>query len=147
LLWFLAAAGCSGTVTVGQTSVAIDSPTQLETVAPGTDPLMSVPITFTVKNFTLKDTCGAASGCGHVVVLVDHPIGSNLTGCITFGYPYNNKGSASPIDAHFSRCQTGSHSIRLELHHDDETAELDQNNNPVSSDTINITLGIPDGGP
>jgi hypothetical protein len=141
LVGCIGSAGCGGAVSAGEPSISITSPAQLATVQPGSDSLMSVPVDFVVANFTLKDSCKGASNCGHVVLKVD------LNGCITFGQKYNATASASPIQAHFSRCPIGSHSMQLELHHDDDTAELDANGQPVASQAINITLGTPDGGP
>jgi hypothetical protein len=143
VLWvaLLGVGGCAGNVTAGESTVAITNLKQLDTVEPGSDSLMSFPIEFRVENFTLRDKCGTKSNCGHVVLLVD------LNGCKTFGDPYNDMGSTSPIDAHFSRCPTGSHSVQLQLHHDDDSPELNQNGDPIASENIVIVLGIPDGGP
>jgi len=137
----LGVGGCAGNVTAGESTIAITNLKQLDTVQPGPPPLMSVPIEFTVENFTLRDKCGTKSNCGHVVVIVD------LNGCVTFGEKYNDTGSASPIDAHFSRCLTGTHSVQLQLHHDDDSPELNQNGEPIASENIVIALGIPDAGP
>jgi hypothetical protein len=104
----------------GVPSVAITSPTPGETVALGMDVNKSVPIVFTTQNFTLASpgTSGCGSGCGHVNILVDG------TACNANGSPYNATGSASPLSALLGLCASpaGSHTVKVELVNDDDTA-------------------------
>jgi hypothetical protein len=140
MLGCLGAAGCGASLSSHPPSVTITSPAELATVQPGTDPRMSLPVEFTVQNFTLKPSCGGKSNCGHVVLNID------IDGCKRVGEKYNDTGTASPIAAYFDTCQIGSHSLQLALNHDDETPELDASNNPVASQVITIFLATPDGG-
>jgi len=115
----------------GPPGIVLAYPFDGGTVALGTDSNQSVPVAFTVSNFTLKapGTCSGASGCGHVHVQVDG------NACNAPGQPYNNAGAASPINALMALCSTptGVHTLQASLHNDDHSPVLDSAGHPVAS--------------
>lgn len=117
-------------------AIHITSPSDSSTVTLQPDANASVPIEFTVENFTLMapGSCAGAAGCGHVHLLIDD------TACNQDGAPYNNAGAASPIEAHFAGCAvpSGAHSVTLELHDDGHALITDGAGLPAA-DTISVT--------
>jgi len=86
--------GCGSSNSTSTATIKISSPTAGAMVAAGTDADKSVPVTFTVTNFTLMapGACGSvADTCGHVHLLIDG------TACNVAPSPYNNAGATSPI--------------------------------------------------
>jgi hypothetical protein len=150
----LAAASCGsasgGNPVDGGSSIAITAPADGTTVSIATS--ADVPVTFAVSGFTLAapGLCGHVDdGCGHVHVLVDGDA------CDAPGQNFNNAfptagSSASPATAiaELASCPTvaGVHTIRLELHRDDESAV-----STAAAATVTVTAGpggpAPDGGP
>lgn len=103
----------------GLPTVSISSPAMgdMVTLMPPTD---AVPIAFSVTNFTLMapGSCGTMANCGHLHVLVDGPA------CTPDGAPYDNAATGpSPTSAILSTCPmaNGSHTVTLEVHHDDHS--------------------------
>jgi hypothetical protein len=118
------------------TAITITSPTPNQTVTLTAAKTSSV--AFSLTTFTLADpsaasACSGVTACGHVHLLIDG------AACTPAGAPYNNDGFASPIDAKFSSCATptGSHTVTLELHHNDHSAYNDANGHVVSA---NVTI-------
>lgn len=105
-----------------QPAVAIDWPLQGAAVTLGGDADKSVPMYYSVQNFTLKapGTCGTETACGHVHVLVDG------SACNDTGAPYNNAGATGPTAAKLGLCAdaAGAHEITVELHNDDHSAVM-----------------------
>ena len=123
-------------------TLTIDAPAAGASVALGADADRSVPVSFTVTDFTLKapGTCAGASACGHVHLLIDD------AACNTAGSPYNNAGAASPMSALFARCASaaGDHTVRLELHNDDHSAVTGTEGATISaSRAFTTTTGTP----
>ena len=133
----LVASACGSTATVAMGTLQITSPATGTAVTPtGTD--HSVPVAFSVTNFTLKaaGTCSGAANCGHVHMVVD---GATCNDPTALG-PYNNDGFASPIPINLSKCPavTGAHTVVAELHNDDHSFYKDQTGSHVTS-SITIT--------
>ena len=87
-------------------------------------------------NYTLKakGACAGLEHCGHIYVLVDN------TNCNQPKLPYNTIAVASPVQVDLGLCMvpTGTHTITLELHNDDESAVRSLVGSPVTdSVTIN----------
>ena len=99
-----------------------------------------IPIAYTVTGFTLMapGSCTAGSTtCGHIHLLID-----NATSC--GAPPYNNDGTGSPTNAIMSKCAAGaingSHTIVMELHHDDHSPVINPATTMVISDSVQITV-------
>jgi plastocyanin len=128
-------------------SISITSPQDGDMVS-GVDSNPDVPVSFTVKNFILRDQgqCAGLSSCGQVQVFVDGTSCNDPT-----PLPYNNIGSSSPIDAGLDYCPTllGDHTITVQLVLDDGTVVADAKGNAIAdSVTIMAMAGAPqdDGG-
>jgi hypothetical protein len=118
----LSALGCGSSSSNNNADAAVPT---MQIVSPVTGAAVVVtatdattPVTVTATDFTLKapGACAGASACGHLHVFVDG------TACNAPGMQYNAQG-ASPVSANFAFCQTvnGSHTIKVELHHDDHS--------------------------
>ncbi|MHB1844440.1 MAG: hypothetical protein ACYCWW_06335 [Deltaproteobacteria bacterium] len=102
-------------------AIVLDQPQNGSVVTAGSDSHSSVPVTFSVENFSLSapGSCPASSAglCGHVHVLVDG------AACTPSGSPYDNAAVASPAKAYLASCSAvaGTHTVTLELHNDDHS--------------------------
>jgi hypothetical protein len=151
----LAAAGCSSSSgggaspgggteggaapTIAITGLASGASVPVTTDDEGGTPVKTVPIPFTITNFTLAapGTCpGGASNasCGHIHVLVDG------AACTPSGAPYDNADTTgSPAIAILSTCSmvNGAHTVSLELHNDAHAALVP----PVSTSVMITATG------
>jgi hypothetical protein len=141
----LFAAACGGSSGGGSNaSVAITAP-QAGSVALGTDSLKSVPVSFTLSNFTLAapGTCGGAANCGHLHLVIDgytSPCDS-LTGVGSEKYNAQVITGAT-TSAQFASCggtAAGSHTLTLEVHDDAHGDVKDSNGNLIKSAAVSIT--------
>jgi hypothetical protein len=138
-LWFVALVGfvgCGSSGTAGP-SIAISSPSNGQAVTLGSDPMKSVPVSFTTTAFTLMAPGSAnctTGSCGHAHLFIDG------SACTPTGMPYNNAGAASPIDALFKSCATptGSHTISIELHNNDHSPVQNANGATIAA-TVTVT--------
>jgi hypothetical protein len=142
-LFFLAA--CGGSSSGSMASVQITSPLTGASVALGTDNLQSVPVVFTLSNFTLKapGTCAGAANCGHLHLVIDgytspcDPVKGNGT------EKYNVEvTTGTTTNAQFALCggtAAGAHVITLEVHDDAHADVNDSNGNLIKSAPISIT--------
>ena|SRR5437660_11047747 len=110
-------AACGGSSSSPTATISVTSPAAGSSVALGTDSDKSVPVAFTTSNFTLADQCAGNANCGHIHLLIDG------AACNPSGSPYNNSATVSPATAKFASCASpaGSHTVALELHHQDHT--------------------------
>jgi len=116
-------------------TITITSPADGATVAAGTDAMKSIPVAFTLTNFTLAAPGPNEPGVGHIHVLVDG------AACTPAAAPYDNADvSASPAMAQLSTCPAvaGPHTITLELHNNDHSAVTDSSGNIVAA-KVSIT--------
>jgi len=129
----------------GTPSVAITSPTSGASVAV-TKPDDTVEIDFTVTNFQLEapgncpKVTPESDNCGHLHLLVDG------SACTPDGAPYNNATGAPPvssIEAILSDCPmvNGSHTVTLEMHHDDHSAITDSTGKTISASVTFTATG------
>lgn len=118
----------------GNGTVKISSPAAGSTNAMNNG---SIDVAFAITNFTLKapGSCGTATNCGHIHVLIDGTACNDTGG----GLPYNVAATASPAQPNFHLCPTaaGSHTVTLELHNDDHSPY--QVNGATVSDQVAIT--------
>jgi hypothetical protein len=86
---------------------------------------------------TCPPALASGNNCGHVHILVD---GST---CTPDGAPYNNDGTASPANAILSKCPmaNGSHTITLELHHDNHAPVLDSSMMTIKTSVMITATG------
>lgn len=142
----LAACGGSSSRSASNATIAITSPQSGSSVALGTDAAQSVPVTFTLTNFTLKaaGTCAGMANCGHVHLVID----SASSAC-------NNSQGASSSDRYnvqitsgtsgngqLATCGSGAagtHSITLELADDSHNLLKDGSGNTIESTITGIT--------
>jgi hypothetical protein len=114
-----AGAGGGGGGSSAQPTITISSPANGATVAATAGTHKTVPISFTVTNFTLMPagSCAGAAGCGHIHEFTDG------TTCAPAGQGYNNQFAASPGNVWLDLCPTvdASHTTKLELHNDDHS--------------------------
>jgi hypothetical protein len=126
-----------GGVIGGSPSITITSPQNQAVVTLGTDAMRSVPVAFTVNNFTLMaaGTCAGAPNCGHVHLNVD------ATACNVATAPYNNHAISSPVNAQFGLCMNpaGVHQINVSLHNDDHSL-LMVNGMPADNEVAITTM-------
>jgi hypothetical protein len=108
-------------------TISITSPTagMMVAVTPPTDTVM---VNFTTTNFmfakpgSCPPNVKSTPNCGHIHVLIDG------AACTPANSPYNNDDEVgSPASAILSSCPmaNGSHTISLELHHDDHSPIVD----------------------
>jgi hypothetical protein len=141
----LFAAACGGSSGGGSNaSVAITAP-QAGSVALGTDSLKSVPVSFTLSNFTLAapGTCGGAANCGHLHLVIDDYSSAcdPLAGVGTEKYNVQVITGAT-TSAQFASCggtAAGSHTLTLEVHDDAHGDVKDSNGNLIKSAAVSIT--------
>jgi|ERR1700674_1199957 hypothetical protein len=138
-------AACGGSSSGSMASVQITSPQAGASVALGTDTAQSVPVTFTLSNFTLKapGTCGGAANCGHLHLIIDaytspcDPVAGNGS------EKYNVQvTTGTTINAQFASCggtAAGLHVLTLEVHDDAHADVNDSNGNLIKSAPISIT--------
>lgn len=123
----------------GNGTIKIDSPTANASVTLKAD--KTADVAFTITNFTLKapGSCGSATNCGHVHVLIDGSACNDTKG----GLPYNVAATASPAAPNFGLCPTadGAHTLTLELHNDDHSPY--QVNGATVADSVSITATGP----
>ena len=134
-------------------TIAITSPANAAAVtvmmAGGAD---VVPVSFTTTGIALMmpGSCpnhsDSIDNCGHVHLLIDG------AACTPSGSPYNNAtpatatadgAGASPVNAILSSCSTvnGSHTVSLELHHDDHTPILGADGMVISAQVMLTVSG------
>jgi hypothetical protein len=117
-------------------AITVTGPANGDTVTLGNDGYKAVPISFDVKNFTLKapGDCGTTPNCGHVHLLIDGVNGNAPTA------PYNNADAVSPIDANFywldvnGFASTGVHQITLGLYND--------THEPITVNGVEVTTKV-----
>ena len=142
----LLAAACVGSSGGGgsNASVMITAPQSGASVALGTDTAKSVPVSFTLSNFTLKapGTCGGAANCGHLHLVID----DYTSPCDPLAGVGNEKYNVQVItgtttSAQFATCgaPAGSHTITLEVHDDAHADVKDANGNLIKSAPVSIT--------
>jgi len=127
-------AACGGTDATGPVpTLKISSPTAGAQVGLGSDQHKTVNVEFTTTGFKAQPCPNSTENCGHLHVLIDG------TDC---GSPYNNQATTSPAAALFDGCNRpiGSHTITLELHHDDHSAIKNAAGATVSSSVSFTTL-------
>jgi hypothetical protein len=129
--------GLDASVVSPDAAVAIAPTISISSPAPGAlvlgdDPERSVPVAFTVSNFTLMapGACRGLPNCGHVHLVIDQQA------CNASGAAYNNEGATSTLDARFASCATptGPHAITLQLHNDDHSPVRDASGAVVHSE-------------
>jgi hypothetical protein len=144
-IFFAAACGGSSGGGGSNASVMITAPQSGASVALGTDTAKSVPVNFTLNNFTLmaQGHCGGAANCGHLHLVID-----NYTSpCDTLTGPGSEKynveiTSGITTSAQFASCGStaaGSHTITLEVHDDAHADVKDANGNLIKSAPVSIT--------
>jgi hypothetical protein len=142
----LALAACGGSSSSGSNaSVAITSPQSGASVPLGTDALQSVPVTFTLSNFTIKapGTCGGAANCGHLHLVIDTYSSSCNTLAGTGSEKYNGQvTSGTTTNAQFVSCGSGAagpHTLTLEVHDDAHNDVKDSSGKLIKSPAVSIT--------
>lgn len=136
-------AACGGSGGGGSNaSVTITSPQSGATVTMGTD--KSVPVTFTLSNFTLKapGTCGGAASCGHLHLVIDSYTSLCNTATGVGSEKYNVQvTTGTTTNAQFASCSspTGSHTLTLEVHDDMHGDVKDSSGNLIKSPPVSIT--------
>lgn len=141
-----ACGGSSSTGTSGSNAtVAITSPQSGASVALGTDAQKSVPVSFTLTNFTLKPagSCAGAANCGHIHLVIDAATSPcNTSHGATSGDAYNAQiTSGTSGNAQFAICGSGAagtHSITLELADDGHGLLKDAGGNTIQSAVTGI---------
>jgi hypothetical protein len=141
----LFAAACGGSSSGGSNaSVVITSPLAGASVTMGTDPLKSVPVSFTLSNFTLMapSHCAGAANCGHLHLVIDGYTSpcNTLPGVGTEMYNAQVT-TGTTTSAQFSTCAApaGSHTLTLEVHDDAHGDVNDANGNLIKSAAVSIT--------
>jgi hypothetical protein len=139
-------AACGGSSGGGSNaSVAITAPQTGASVALGTDSLKSVPVSFTLSNFTLRapGTCGGAANCGHLHLVIDSYASPCDTATGVGGEKYNVEvTTGTTTSAQFASCggtAAGSHTLTLEVHDDAHGDVKDSNGNLIKSAPVSIT--------
>jgi hypothetical protein len=127
---FLLGCGTGGIPPVIAT-LSLDSPSNNSTVNLPVN--KQIAINFST-NYTLKTpgTCTGLEHCGHVYVLVDS------SSCNLPNLPYNALAVATPVQADLSKCATatGSHTVTLELHYDDDSVVKNVLGTPITSSAM-----------
>jgi hypothetical protein len=143
-IFFAAACGGSSGGGGSNASVMITAPLSGASVTLGTDTAKSVPVSFTLSNFTLKapGTCGGAANCGHLHLVIDDYTSpcNPLAGIGSEKYNVQvTTGTAT--SAQFATCgaPAGSHTITLEVHDDAHADVKDANGNLIKSAPVSIT--------
>jgi hypothetical protein len=142
---FAAACGGSGSGGGSNASVTITAPQSGASVALGTDSLKSVPVSFTLSNFTLMapGTCGGAANCGHLHLVIDGYTSpcNTLAGVGTEKYNVQIT-TGTTTSAQFASCggtAAGAHTLTLEVHDDAHGDVNDSNGNLIKSAPVSIT--------
>lgn len=137
-------------------TITITSPATGAVVSPSSEPAFpDVAVTLDVKNFELKnpartDGSPCPSGtCGHGRFLLDANDG-DFTKCNDTGVSYNSSAvSLTDNLVGLDYCPTinGIHSIKVELHNDDDSPVLGSDGHIITSNIVSITVtGAVDGG-
>jgi hypothetical protein len=140
-----AACGGSGGGGGSNASVTITSPQSGASVALGTDSLKSVPVSFTLSNFTIKapGTCGGAANCGHLHLVIDSYTSLCDTAAGVGSEKYNVQvTTGTTTNAQFASCGStaaGSHTLTLEVHDDAHGDVKDSSGNLIKSAPVSIT--------
>jgi len=139
-------AACGGSGGGGSNaSVTITSPQSGASVALGTDSLQSVPVSFTLSNFTLKapGTCGGAANCGHLHLVIDSYTSPCNTAAGVGSEKYNVQVTTGiTTSAQFASCGStaaGPHTLTLEVHDDAHGDVKDSSGNLIKSAPVSIT--------
>ena len=142
----LTACGGSSSSSVTNATIAITSPQSGSSVALGADAQRSVPVAFTLTNFTLKPagTCAGMANCGHIHLVIDSaasPCNSSQGAAASDRYNVQiNSGTSG--NAQFATCGSGAagtHSITLELADDSHNLLKAGSGNTIASTATGIT--------